>query len=275
MSSDHSDFKTTALDRRKLLSALGLMGASMLVGQACSNTGFTTTNTDSTTDSTDTSSGTTGSEVCSEAANETNGPFPADGSNSAGDGNSARLDYVYSGSPILRKNIIDGQTGGIPLTLNITLENTKNSCAVLSGYYVYIWHCTIQGQYSAYTGSGNGTHSRTETYFRGIQQADSNGVVTFETVYPGWYNGRAVHIHVEIYKNIDDANPIKTTQIAFPTAVTQTVNNATSFGYKGTNGMLYNNNDNIFSDGTNTQMLSVTGSNLQGYTGSIVFGVTV
>jgi len=272
MSSDHDDFKTTSFDRRKLLSTLGLLGASMIVG-SCSNTGFTTTNADATT-GTDSTTGTSGSGVCTEAANETNGPFPADGSNSAGDGSSTRLDYVYSGSPVLRKNIIDGQ-GGIPLTLNITLENTKNSCELLGGYYIYIWHCTIQGQYSAYTGTGNGTHSRTETYLRGIQQTDSSGLASFETVFPGWYNGRAVHIHVEIYKNIDDATPIKTTQIAFPTAVTQTVNNATAYGYKGTSGMLYNNNDNIFSDGTSTQMLSVSGSNSAGYAGNIVFGVSV
>lgn len=255
------------INRRALLSMLLTAGASMALVSGCvssaSNKKKTTAATgDGSSDST-----------CTEAATETNGPFPADGTNTAGDGNTATLDHVYSGSPIIRSGIDEGMNG-IPLNLTITLQNVSNYCSVLSGYYIYIWHCTAEGVYSAYTGTNNGgTHSRTETYMRGIQETDTSGQATFTTIYPGWYNGRAVHIHVEVYRNLDDSLPIKVTQFAFPMGVTRTVVAQTNLGYPGITGLMDNSADNIFSDGTTGQMLSVSGSNTYGYNATIALGI--
>ena len=255
-----ADRKNSPINRRKLLQTLGTLGASMLVA-GCANKMSTLT-------SASTSAGGTADDAtgnsCVASADETNGPFPADGSNAAGDGSSAILDDVYPGSPILRANITsdtsDGTVvSGIPLNLALTLQNVNRSCEVLTGYFIYIWHCTPTGRYSAYSGGMNGgTHSRTETYLRGIQQTNAAGQVTFATVYPGWYNGRAVHIHAEIYKTLSATSPVKITQMAFPMSVNNTVQ-ATS-GYPGVAGMLSNSSDNVFSDGTSTEMLSVNGN---------------
>jgi len=269
--------KLNGMQRRQLLAALVGAGATVLLSN-CSNASFSQTvagtSSSGGSDSSD-SSDSTGS--CVQSASETNGPYPADGSNTAGDGSSTKLDKVYTGSPIIRRDITDSNYPGVPLTLNISLQNVRSSCATLPNYYIYIWHCTPSGVYSAYTASTNGgSHSSSENYFRGIQQTDSNGECTFTTVYPGWYTGRAIHIHAEVYAGLDDASPVKITQFAFPMSINKTVAAKTSYGYKGTSGMLDNSNDNIFSDGTSTEMLTVSSdSSTGGYTASIAVRVSV
>ena len=83
----------------------------------------------------------------------------------------------------------------------------------MPGANVEIWHVDAAGNYSQY-----GTQT-TQTYLRGIQTTNSNGEVTFTTIYPGWYQGRATHIHLEVTIN---GRSVKVTQIAFP----ESVNNA-------------------------------------------------
>ena len=68
----------------------------------------------------------------------------------------------------------------------------NSGCAAVSGANVEIWHVDAAGNYSQY---GSQT---TQTYLRGIQTTNSNGEVTFTTIYPGWYQGRATHIHLEV-----------------------------------------------------------------------------
>lgn len=270
MCDDHNTGpKQPPINRRDLLNMLLAAGTSMAVMGCVASSGTVKKKKTTTTGDEDTSS----SSDCVEAADETNGPFPADGSNTAGDGSSTALDQVYTGTPIFRSSIAEGMSGS-PLDLTITLQNVNNYCEVLSGYYVYIWHCTAGGQYSAYTATNNGgTHSSTETYMRGIQQTDTSGQVTFNTIYPGWYSGRTVHIHVEIYNDLDSA-PIKTTQIAFPMLTSRAVVAQTAKGYPGTTGLIENSADNIFSDGTSGQMLAVSGTT-SGYTGTIALGIKV
>ena len=84
----------------------------------------------------------------------------------------------------------------------------------MEGANVEIWQCDAAGNYSQY---GSQT---AQTYLRGIQTTNANGEVTFTTIYPGWYQGRATHIHVEVTRNGASA---KVTQIAFPESVNATV----------------------------------------------------
>lgn len=267
-----NDSHSSVKERRYLLKMLGAAGASMLLFRCGDNNKFVSaTNSDTTSSSSD--NGTTASGSCTVTATEVNGPYPADGSNSAGDGNSAVLDDVYDGSPIVRNSIAES-ISGVPLALTLSLQNVNNSCATLSGYYIYVWHCTPDGEYSAYTGSTNGgTHSRTETYCRGIAQTDSNGNVTFSSVYPGWYSGRAVHIHCEVYSSLSASSPVKITQFCFPMSVNNVVQ--ASSGYPGTSGLMANSSDGMFSDGTTTEMLTVTGSVASGYSASLTLRVAV
>src|SRR5207253_77450 len=109
-----------------------------------------------------------------------------------------------------RRDVREGRDG-LPLTLVLTVVNTKSNCAPLTGAAVEIWQCDAGGHYSEYSQPGyNGTG---QTFLRGLQVTDANGQVTFQTIYPGWYAGRATHIHVEVFVN---GSTVKTTQVAFP-----------------------------------------------------------
>lgn len=106
-------------------------------------------------------------------------------------------------------------------------------------------------------------------FLRGRQTTDANGLVSFTSIFPGWYQSRATHIHVHIYKA--DGTSLLVTQIAFPEGTTSAVYNVnvngSSYGYtKGMTGYTYNANDNVFSDGVTNEMSTVTGSLSGGYT---------
>lgn len=96
----------------------------------------------------------------------------------------------------------DTQTGtikpGTPLTLVFTISKlTGNSCAFLHDAKVDIWHCDAQGAYSDVSDNMAGS-TRGQNFLRGYQVTDANGRASFTTIYPGWYPGRAVHIHFKI-----------------------------------------------------------------------------
>lgn len=104
----------------------------------------------------------------------------------------------YVDGELVRRNITDGQAG-VPLYLDIQLVDTS-TCLPVPAVFMDIWHCNATGIYSGVTaksnGNGNDTSNLEETFGRGIQQTDANGVAQFETIFPGHYTGRATHIHV-------------------------------------------------------------------------------
>lgn len=166
----------------------------------------------------------------------------------------------------------------MPLTLTLNLVNVNASCAALSGYVIYIWHCTADGKYSMYSSGITG-----EDYLRGVQVTDSNGQVSFTTIVPGCYSGRWPHIHFEVYKNLAAAttgNVNKNVTLVSQMAVPQATATAVYADSRYT-GSLSNLNsislstDNIFSDGYSTQMLSMSGNNTNGYTATLTIGISV
>lgn len=196
----------------------------------------------------------TGSTTCTVAPSETEGPFP-----------------TKQPSSYVRSDITDGRTG-YKLTATITIGKVSNSCAALAGAIVDIWHCDRAGNYSEYGGSGMQSTDYTGVHFlRGRQTTDSNGQVVFTSIFPGWYTGRATHIHVHIYDA--SGTSLKVTQIAFPegsgTALVL-VN-----GYeKGMSGYTYNANDNIFSDdNAGVQLATVSGNLTDGFALAIKLNV--
>jgi protocatechuate 3,4-dioxygenase beta subunit len=223
-----------------------------------------------------TSGGTTmGSLGCTAIPEETAGPYPGDGTNSSVGG----IANALALTGIVRSDIrasIAGATGvaaGIPLTVRLQLVNVGASCVPVAGAAVYLWHCDRAGNYSMYSSGVTG-----ENYLRGVQEADSNGVVTFTTVFPGCYAGRMPHVHFEVYPSVakatSAANRIKTSQFTFPMA---TLNEA--YGISGYEtsvrklaGISYAT-DNVFNDGTTLQMAAVTGSAAAGYVATLSVGV--
>jgi len=191
------------------------------------------------------------SGTCTVAPTETAGPFP-----------------TITPSSLVRSDIRDDRTG-VPLTMNITIKNTNNNCAALAGAIVDVWHCDKDGYYSEYGGTAMQSVNYTGVHFlRGRQTTDANGLVSFTTIFPGWYTGRATHIHVHIYNSAGTS--LKITQIAFPegaNSATVLVNASTANGYtKGMTGYTYNASDNIFSDDTTgVQLAAISGSVSAGY----------
>ncbi|MCB4811833.1 intradiol ring-cleavage dioxygenase [Methylovorus menthalis] len=84
---------------------------------------------------------------------------------------------------------------GVPLILTMDLLNlAKHSCEPLAGATVDVWHCDAQGVYSGVSDM----NTLGKKFLRGYQVSDHAGRVTFKTIYPGWYPGRAVHIHFKV-----------------------------------------------------------------------------
>ncbi|MDI4632910.1 intradiol ring-cleavage dioxygenase [Pelomonas sp. V22] len=216
--------------------------------------------------------------TCSVIPEETAGPYPGDGSNSSVGGVANAL--MLSG--ILRSDIrtsiagASGTAGGVPLTITLRLVNTNSSCADLSGYAIYLWHCDREGRYSMYS-----TGVTAENYLRGVQVTGSSGTVTFTTVFPGCYDGRMPHMHFEVYRSSTAAtsysNKLKTSQIAFPSDVCSTVYSSAS-GYSASVSNFARisfASDNVFSDGYSSQLATLTGSVAAGYAATLTVGISV
>ena len=191
------------------------------------------------------------SSECAVTNSETAGPFPTN--------NPEDLERVD----------ITGDRTGVDLAINIVVRDVNNSCAVLEDAIVDIWHCDAAGNYSEYGGSGmQSTNYQSYHFLRGRQVSDADGVVKFQSIFPGWYNGRSTHIHVHIYNATGTS--LLVTQIAFPegddSAVVE-VNAASDYGYtKGMSGYTYNANDNVFGDGVANELATISGSVSEGYT---------
>ena len=168
----------------------------------------------------------------------------------------------YIPGELVRRNITEGRPGtALRLKLSVVDAST---CRALKGATVDIWHADAGGVYS---GFGAGASSR--TFMRGIQKTDAHGLAIFDTVYPGWYMGRAVHIHVKVHLG---GNVIHTGQLFFQDTLTDTVYKASPYNRRP-NRDTRNANDSIFVNGGSKSLLSVARNGAGGYTGAITMGV--
>lgn len=232
---------------QKGLTALGVAFVAPLAGGCSKGDVVATPTAIGTGTGTGTTSGTSSSGSCTTSPTETAGPFP-----------------TKSPSSLVQSNIVGDRTG-VTLAVKITVNNKNNSCAALAGAIVDIWHCDAAGNYSEYGGSGMQSTNYTSVHWlRGRQTTDSNGLVTFTSIFPGWYSGRAPHIHVHIYNATGTS--LLVTQIAFPTDICNTVyTTASPYKSRGTQDT-QNANDNIFADSLASELATVTGSVSAGYT---------
>ncbi len=260
------------LQRRRLL---GLAGMGLLLG-GCG--GGSADAAASGTNSSGSGTGTGGGSVssCTVIPEETAGPYPGDGSNTV----NGQVANALALSGILRRDMrssIAGASGvaaGVPLTIELQLVNSNAACANLADYALYLWHCDREGRYSMYS-SG----ITAENYLRAVQVSGSDGKLSFLTIFPGCYDGRMPHLHFEVFRSSAQAtrfsNKIKTSQIAFPTDICQSVyNNADGYATSRTNfARISFATDNVFSDGVTLQLASMSGDLVNGYTASLLVGV--
>jgi protocatechuate 3,4-dioxygenase beta subunit len=210
----------TRLDRREALAALGTVTLGSVLA-ACGEedrrgggTGATkvrTTEGETATVQPKTStSGATAERFdaagsCTVTAEQTEGPY-------------------YFDVDAIRSDITEDRDG-TPLRLALRVRDA-GSCDPLANAVVDIWHCDALGRYSGFesatTGGGapGGGRSDRQTYLRGAQVTNRDGIVEFRTIYPGSYPGRTVHVHAKVHL---DRTTVLTTQLYFDEATTERV----------------------------------------------------
>jgi protocatechuate 3,4-dioxygenase beta subunit len=212
-----------------------------------------------------------------------------------------------------RRDITEGRPG-VPLQLRVSLVDSKR-CEPLKNAAVDIWHCDAVGVYSGFTASGGGSDSRPggprgpegprggrggagprgggrgqgaqdETRFlRGVQRTNTQGIAEFATLYPGWYAGRTIHIHLKVHGGGDISNGqyagghvSHTGQLFLPEDITEQIAKMAPYAqHSGVHRTLHSE-DHIFRDqGGSRSMLSLErlekGSNTAGFTASVVLAV--
>lgn len=218
--------------------------------------------------------------ICVASPHETEGPFPADGTN-VREGQTVN---ILTEAGVIREDIrtsIGGLTPaaeGVPLTLEITLVDVNRACAPLGGMAVYVWQCDAEGVYSIY-----GTPDR--NYLRGVAISDDQGRVRFTTIFPACYPGRWPHIHFEVFSSAEMAvsgrAALLTSQFALPEAECRAVydNQPLYAASRETINGVSLRRDGIFRDASETelaaQMLVLEGDPAEGYRATGRVGLVV
>jgi protocatechuate 3,4-dioxygenase beta subunit len=153
---------------------------------------------------------------------------------------------------------------GAPLTLTFLVSRVSgSSCAALSGATVDVWHCDALGVYS--DASDPSFNTKGQKFLRGYQTSDASGKAQFTTIYPGWYQGRAVHIHFKIRTGTSEF----TSQLFFDDALNTQVFGQAPYSQKGTRGIMTNAADGIF----NSKLLLTVTKNGDAYSATFDIGL--
>lgn len=152
----------------------------------------------------------------------------------------------------IRTDTVSGKVKeGSVLELEFRVSQVNDSaCKPLNEAMIDIWHCDSQGIYSDVRDFQFDTTG--QNFLRGYQMTDKNGFAKFTTIYPGWYPGRAVHIHFKIRTD----NQEFTSQLFFDEAVTDRIYEQTAYSKNGTRTK--NERDGIFRQGNGQLMLNLT-----------------
>jgi len=216
----------------------------------------------------------TNATICVLSPEETEGPY-------------------YIANEKVHKNIVE-QKHGTPLALRLAVVDAA-TCMPIKDAVVDVWHCDAAGVYAGFgsastagNGGGNGgpppggtpgggnggpgggsgpTDKR--TFLRGIQRTDAQGLCGFDTIYPGWYTGRTVHIHVKVHVG---GKVVHTGQLFFADNLTDKV--FQTGVYKGRPARdTRNAADGIYAGGGLQSTLAMRHTAAGGYVGTITLGV--
>ena len=216
-------------DVLKRVGGVGLIGFGGLIMKACSKDSVASTGGEDLLLS---------EESCILIPRETEGPFPLDLSN----------------NPEYFRRDIAEDIPGVPLNLTLKVVNANAGCTPIANARVDVWHCDTHGVYSGFSNQLGGVNARGQTFCRGIQLSDENGNATFTTIYPGWYPGRATHIHFQVFLN---NGLVATSQLAFPEEINTVVFNTAEYAARGQNPTK-NTDDGIFRSPANALQYQLT-----------------
>lgn len=190
----------------------------------------------------------TGADVCVITPELTEGPY-------------------YFDPALERTDITEGRPG-LPTT--VRLQVVDSTCKPLPGARVDIWHCDAAGLYSGYAGQPGGVSTQGETFMRGTQFADEQGVAEFQTVYPGWYPGRTTHIHFKVFVSEAEA---MTGQLFFPDELSnQIYATVAPYSERGEERDTFNDNDRIAQRATSASVATMAQRD-GGYLAQLIIGV--
>jgi protocatechuate 3,4-dioxygenase beta subunit len=159
---------------------------------------------------------------------------------------------------------------GVPLGLTFVVYDTDRGCASVQGAQVDVWHAGAAGLYS--DEAANGTTGK--KYLRGYQLTDAAGRAKFTTVYPGWYSGRAIHIHFKIRLFSEGAaTTVFTSQVFFDDAVSDTVMAQAPYNTRGTRDTR-NGDDGIYGSDGGKLTLTLAGDGNGGYAATFAVGLS-
>jgi protocatechuate 3,4-dioxygenase beta subunit len=246
------------LSRRDLLGFAAKGAASVVVSQSLLASCAAASDLTAATDSTATTTTTTGNSSCVLTAALTEGPF--------------FVDEKLNRSDIRTDPTTGVVSAGIPLALTFNVERVaSNACTPLTGAYLDVWHCDSTGTYSDVSGSS-------KKFLRGYQVTDGNGIAAFTTIYPGWYSGRAVHIHFKLRLYAGTTKTYEfTSQFFFDDTLTDSVYTQSPYSSRGTRDTR-NASDGIYNSLSTTDKAGLTlqtSKTTDGYAGVINLGVTV
>ncbi|MFF8968411.1 intradiol ring-cleavage dioxygenase [Streptomyces sp. NPDC014995] len=243
------------IGRRTVLVATGATAATLAVGAAAA-TGSPATTAPA-------AAPVAAAAVCTLTKEMTEGPYYLDGQ------------YV-------RSDISEGKAG-FPLKLTLTVVD-DDTCAPLPNALVELWHADALGEYSGFVGNNGHDEPDNGTFLRGGVLTNSGGVAAITTIYPGWYRGRCVHIHVKVHTNVTltsdgsftGGQEIHTGQLFFSETITTAVARVSPYS---TNTVTRTTlaQDSIYDDGgaaSGLLTLTALGSSPSaGYAGSLTLGV--
>ncbi len=235
------------LSRREALALLGSAGAAVLVGGGFTRFGLaqfldTATPSPSGTAAATTAATDSGVPGCVVRPAETEGPYFVDEKLNRSDIRSDPSDGTVKDGALLQLAFRVSQIGA-------------NTCAPLTGAQIDVWHCDAAGTYSDENDPTFQTVGK--KYLRGYQVTDASGAVQFTTIYPGWYSGRAVHIHFKIRTQSSTGTAYEfTSQLFFDDTLTDQVHAQPPYASKGQRDT-HNANDSIYQNGGDQLLLDV------------------
>ena len=240
---------SSPIGRRRALGVLGLLGVGAVAtacgsGNASNTAAGTSSSSDTSTTGAAASDLSTTNTACVTLTPEvTEGPYYLD------------LNDV-------RRDITEGRPGAA-LDLKISvIDATK--CTPIAGAAIDIWHCDAVGVYS---GFGSGVQ---QTFLRGTQVTDANGIAEFATMVPGFYRGRAVHIHLKVHTG---TAVVHTGQLFFDPALLSTVFQTSPYSSNGSTPDTPNSSDSIYQQAGGTSAVVATSASGSGYSGAITVAV--
>jgi protocatechuate 3,4-dioxygenase beta subunit len=165
----------------------------------------------------------------------------------------------YLDLDLVRRDVREGRPG-LPLDLRVKVADA-DACEPIADAAVDIWHCDAGGEYSGVDGDDG-------TFLRGVQVTDADGSAEFRTIYPGWYTGRAVHVHVKVHVGSSETY---TGQLFFDEGVTETVYQTQPYSARPGPDTA-NTADSIYAQGGDSTVVAVT-AGAERYRGVVTLGV--